>query len=598
VNARASADKRTPPAAVRPQRTTALVSRLMGMETEYATLAVDPQNLSSEDLPASLFVYEQICEAIRRDQPTAKGLFDSEQMFLASGGAVTFESNPTMHDLPGGLIEIATPEVRSPEELLTCQRSIDQLVADATADSETSYDLRVLKNSSDSYSHIYGCQENYEADVASGVWLVLYRFFVCLLWMMQVISLVVSVPLLWLMLSIGWIAQRRRRSRSATTDSAGVSSSDIEQEAIEADDSLGEQNPQTTFDSVPPTVAWLFVAALRWIHFPIVLVLRFVARHIAFRPQRRYLTALLASRLALCGSGALDYDGRYRLSSKAMAIDTIADMGSFRGERPVFVYGHWLSHYCTKTFLSLASTRVMFARRQRLQIGLSDSNMADHAEYVKFASVSLVLDMIEAGAVADLPVLKDSVASIHRIASDWNLVSSVPTSHGELSALEIQKKYFLAARQFVAETSNQWLGESETVLVRWESLIAILAAFRRDHTQTSEAVGRVDWMTKQHLILALGEKAEWTEKKKVDLRYHELSADGYFQQLAVTKPEVIFVKQHNVDRRRRSPPSGSPAARRGWIIREFAGGDEVFHTDWAYAMIGRGRKRKRVNFDI
>ncbi|WP_442505102.1 proteasome accessory factor PafA2 family protein [Novipirellula sp. SH528] len=589
MNARGSSDDRTSATSASRKRTTALVSRLMGMETEYATIAVDPQNLSSDDLPASLFVYEQICEAIRRDQPTAKGLFDSEQMFLASGGAVTFESNMTMHDAPGGLIEIATPEVRSPEELLTCQRSIDQLVSDATADSETSYDLRVLKNSSDAYSHVYGCQENYEADVANGVWLLVYRLFVCLLWMMQVVSLIASVPLLWLLMTIGWIAQRRKRTKAAKD-------SPVHTDAAEEDHF--DQDAKTTFDSVPPTVTWIFVEALRWIHLPIVLVLRFVARHIAFRPQRRYLTALLASRLALCGSGALDYDGRYRLSIKAMAIDTIADMGGFRGERPVFVYGHWLSHYCAKTFLSLASTRIMFARRQRLQIGLSDSNMADHAEYVKFASVSLVLDMIESGAVADLPVLKDGVASIHRIASDWNLVSSVPTSKGQLSALEIQRKYFLAAKQFVAETSNQWLGESETVLERWESLIDVLAAFRQDHAQTSGAVGRVDWLTKHNLIEALGDKAEWTDKKKIDLRYHELSSEGYFQQLLLAKPEVIFVDQKNVDRRRRSPPSGSPAARRGWIIREFAGGEEMLHTDWTHAMIGRGRKRKRVNFDL
>ncbi len=148
-----------------------LVSRLVGLETEYATLVADRQDLSHDDLPPSHLVYVQICEAIRRDQPTVAGLFDSEQMFLASGGAVSFESHPSMHELPGGLVEFATPEVRSPQELLACQRSIDELAAEATADSETSFDLRVLKNSSDALGHIYGCHENYEAEVASGLWL-------------------------------------------------------------------------------------------------------------------------------------------------------------------------------------------------------------------------------------------------------------------------------------------------------------------------------------------------------------------------------------------------------------------------------------------
>ncbi len=570
----------------------------MGMETEYATLVADPQNLSTEDLPASLFVYEQICEAIRRDQPTAKGVFDQDQLFLANGGAVTFESHPLMYDSPGGLIEIATPEVRSPDELLACQRSIDQLVAEATAAAETSYDLRVLKNSADALGHVYGCQENYEAEVASGVWLVIYRVFVLLLWSMQVVNLAVSMPLLWAMVFAGWIARRRRGSASN-----GDNQSVVDDEGFDSDDGdWGDadqgQDVRMAFGSVPRWVTWTVVNLLRLIHLPTLFVLRFVVRHVAFRKQRRYLSALLASRLALCGSGSLDHDGRYRLSAKAMAIDTITDMGGFRGERPVFVFGHWLAHYCAKTFLSLASTRGMLARRQRLQIGLSDSNMADHAEYVKFASVSLVLDMIEAGAVAELPILKKGVASIHRIASDWNLVSQVPTSHGELSALEIQRKILAAAKQFVDGTSDQWHGEATTVIQRWESLITVLAEFRQDHRQTAAAVGRVDWLTKRFLIDALGENAAWTDKKKVDLRYHELSADGYFYQLLPAKPEVMLVNPDNVRRRRRSPPAGTPAARRGWMIREFAGGEEWIQTDWTYAMIGRGGKRKRVNFDL
>ena len=80
------------------------------METEYATLVADNGELSRERLPASQLVYMQICEAIRRDQPTASGLYDSDQMFLASGGAITFESHPMFHSMPGGLI--AMPGIR------------------------------------------------------------------------------------------------------------------------------------------------------------------------------------------------------------------------------------------------------------------------------------------------------------------------------------------------------------------------------------------------------------------------------------------------------------------------------------------------------
>jgi hypothetical protein len=549
-----------------------LVSRLVGLETEYATLVADRQDLDREDLPPSHMVYVQICEAIRRDQPTVAGLFDSEQMFLACGGAVTFESHPSMHALPGGLVEIATPEVRSPDELLACQRSIDALAADAASDSETSFDLRVLKNSSDAMGHVYGCHENYEAEVASGAGLLLYRCFIALLWGMQTLSLVVALPLMGMVVLIVTIC-RLFRAADATSNA-----------------------PQDMFDVVPDRLAALMITSLRLVHIPTVLVLRFVARNIAFRRQRRYLTAFLVSRVALCGSGNLDHDGLYQMSAKAMSIDSVADMGGFRGERPIFVYGHWLGQFCAKSFMSLASTRQMFRRYQRLQIGLSDSNLADLAEYVKVGSVSLLLDMIESKETHDLPILKRTVSSLHRIASDWNLISRVPTSRGEMSALEIQKAYLNAAEKFVNNTSANMRGEAPLVLHRWRELLTAVIAFRKNALDVDSALGRVDWLSKRWMMDNLGEDAGWAERKKIDLRYHELSDDGYFNQLIASRPDLRLVDDQRIERRRRSPPPGSPAARRGWLIREFANSDESMQSEWTYAMIGRGRSRRRVEF--
>ena len=560
------------------RRNTPLVSRLMGMETEYATIVVDPQNLDREDLPASRFVYEQICEAIRRDQPSVKGVFDEEQLFLASGGAVTFESHPSMHDSPGGLIEIATPEVNGPTDLLNCQRSIDQLVEEATRQAETSFDLRVLKNSSDAMGHVYGCQENYETVVASGGWLIVYRGLILVLWMLQIISLFISLPLLWLLLVFGIFF---RKVRGTTT----------QDEQHEHDDEMPD-----AFIALPSHWASRFVSLLRLVHLPTVFVLRFVSQHVAFRPQRKYLLPFLVSRLSICASGHFDHEGRFRLSAKAMAIDSVADMGGFRGEKPVFVYGHWLSQFCAKSFLSLASTRQMFSRRQRLQIGLSDSNMSDYAEYVKVGSLSLLLDMIEAGETQDLLALRQPIDSIHRVATDWNLVSRVPTSRGEMSSLEIQRIYYQAAEQYCEKVPVQWSGESQKVLERWKCLIDAVSEFRRDATQTQPSLMRVDWLTKHWLIEQLGESAGWTAKKKIDLRYHELSHEGYFRDLVEARRDAILVDQETVRRRRRSPPAGSPAARRGWLIREFAGSSESIQSEWTYAIVGNGRTRKRVLF--
>ena len=550
-----------------------LVSRLIGLETEYATIAADGGPLSAAQLPASAVVYRQVCQAVQNTQPTASGVYDSEQLFLANGAAMTFESHPSLHHLPGGLIEVATPEVRSPADLLQCQRAIDQMIAEAASVASVGVDLRILKNSSDALGHVYGCQENYEAVVARGVWLAVYRGLMLLLWTVHAFSFAVALPFIAVLIGMALVqAAFQRGWRGIRADAA------------------------THFDSLPRWISAALIGLLRWMHTPAVWMLRFIGRHVAFRSQRRYLTSLLVSRVALCGAGELAHDGRYRISAKAMAIDCVADMGGFSGERPIFLYGHWLGSLGAKSFTSYAATRQMFRRHQRLQIGLSDSNLADLAEYVKVGSASLVLDMIEAGATKGLPVLRQTTRSLHRIARDWNLVTRVPTSRGEMSALEIQRVYLRAAEKFVAGTPANRRGEADLVVQRWRELFDAVSEYRRSAEAMENSLVRVDWLSKRWMIDQVP-AGQWPERKKIDLRYHELSRSGYFHQLSELRPDRMLVSPSQVQRRRRSPPANTPASRRGWFIREFADSVDRLESEWSYGLIGRGRQRKRVDFD-
>lgn len=560
---------KVPPKSRQPRQ---LVSRLIGLETEYATLVLDTDGTESADLPTSQAVYSALCEVIRQDQPSVPGVFDQDQLFLANGSAVSFESHPTMHQKPGGFLEIATPEVHAPSELLACQRSVDNLATDAAFNSATDFDIRILKNSRDALGHVYGCHENYEAEVAKGVFLLIYRLFILLLWGMQVVSLMASLPIMAGILGMV-LACKMARGQKVLFD-----------------------GPEDLFESVPRWLASPLLATLRCVHLPTVLVLRFVARHIAFRRQQRGLTAFLVSRVVLCGTGTLDPNGCYHVSAKGMAIDSIADIGGFNGEKPIFVFGHWLGQFCAKSFYSLASTKQMFGRTQRLQIGLSDSNLSDLSEYVKVGSVSLLLDMIESGQHRKLPKLKSTLHALERLASDWHLVSRVNTNRGKMSALDIQKSYLAAAESFVAGVPPDQRGEAPLVLMRWHELLNAAIAYRKDATDFADALGRIDWLTKRVMIDELGTSSEWLARKKIDLRYHELSKEGYFKQVAATIPGIQLVDQSDVERRRRSPPSNSPAARRGWLIREFAGSDEIMQCDWGFAIIGTGRHRRRIQF--
>ena len=550
----------------------ALASRLIGLETEYATLILGSHEVESHALPAAQQVYSALCDVIRKDQPTVPGVFDHDQLFLANGAAVSFESHPTMLQKPGGFLEIATPEVHAPSELLTCQRSVDSLAADAAINSRTGFDIRILKNSRDALGHVYGCHENYEAEVAHGFLLLIYRIFILLLWGIQVLSLLASLPVMAAILVVVFACKT------------------IKGQAVAFD------KPDDLFDGVPRWVATPLLAILRCVHLPTVLILRFVVRHIAFRRQRRCLTAFLVSRVVLCGTGTLDPNGRYHVSAKGIAIDSVADMGGFNGEKPIFVFGHWLGQFCAKSFYSLGSTWQMFGRKQRLQIGLSDSNLSELAEYVKVGSVSLLLDMIESGHHRKMPRVKSPLQALARITSDWNLVTRVATNRGEMSALDLQKSYLAAAEAFVARVPTVHHGEAPLILKRWRELLDAAVAYRKDAANFSDALGKIDWLTKRAMLDQLGADSEWTDKKKIDLRYHELSGDGYFNKLVATLPETQLVNQPEIDRRRRSPPPNSPAARRGWLIREFADSEEKLLCDWGFGLIGHGKQQRRVHF--
>jgi proteasome accessory factor A len=165
-----------------------------------------------------------------------------------------------------------------------------------------------------------------------------------------------------------------------------------------------------------------------------------------------------------------------------------------------------------------------------------------------------------------------------------------------MSALELQRRYLKAARRFVAETPFAQRGEAELVIQRWSELLDVVVAFRRDARNVTPALGRVDWLSKRWMIDQLGENAEWVIKKKTDLRYHELSCDGYYRKLVAANPSLSLIERTRIDKRRRTPPSDSPATRRGWLIREFYESEDSVTADWQYAMLGQGKDRKRIDF--
>ena len=147
----------------------AVFQRLIGLETEYALLtpnAADQPRLNRHA------VFHELVAALRTKIPCAAARNMKEGVFHAAGGAVWFETERPA--LGGGLIEGSTPECRSPRQLLAWQRAQDEMLAEA-ADTAFGGAIRLIKNDRDAAGNVYGTQENYEATLASGWRLILWR---------------------------------------------------------------------------------------------------------------------------------------------------------------------------------------------------------------------------------------------------------------------------------------------------------------------------------------------------------------------------------------------------------------------------------------
>jgi proteasome accessory factor A len=537
-----------------------LLGRWIGVETEYAPhlAAITPAASADDSAPPPLTrgeVFEALRAALSLQLPVVPSRRSNTQWFLANGGAISIESAYDQLDRPGGLIEGASPECAGPHQCLAYQRAQERLLQHASARCRLPARLRLLKNSCDDAGHFYGSQENYAAVIATGFRLWLWRAGLLIALCGHAVYLLLSCLLLFLSslpiilcraLQAGW----QRRSLAVAL-----------------------RRP------IPQPVLTVLGGCLRIMHWPLACLFLVLSERLAFRQQRQGLTAFLVSRTIWAGGGHLDERGRFSVAIKSQAINCVMGLGHYWNDRPIFTLGHWLRGELSEGVLCPSSIGRLLSRRQRLQISIADSNMSDTAEYLRLATTSLVLDMIEAGAGSDLPRLSRPLDALHRWSRDWVAVSRAPTSHGPMTALQVQWSYLRACQSFVA-TQSAVPDEVHEVLRMWQGVLEGVRAATHHPSDLEGVLGRVDWLTKRWLIDELGTGASLAARRKVDVRYHELDEEGYAARLRKALPELQLVSRAEIDVAARLAPSETSAGRRGLLIREFATIDQSVHADW------------------
>lgn len=605
--------------------------RLLGLETEYAFRCTTTDGRR----PDHRSLYEAFLRVLRRRTLAVEGTSSLKwkQIFTENGGAFCYESLPYRPD--AGLLEAATPESDRPETAALYQLAQDRLIggtiAEIQADMQGEFpglSLGILKNCRDAFGHIYGAQENYEAQFLGPIGTVLFPWFVRLflpaffLYLIQIvcISLVVAVVHA-LLLVLGLFASAMFRPL-------------LRPLRLELPDSgkwirLFERQ-----------AGWVLTAIEVGFSFPLIFPF-LVAIHLAgFRSQRRALTAFLVSRIVLTGSGSVAPahtrsqtpgeipvqmpvqmpDGVFHLSEKAAAMRRIMRITNLPADRSIFDTGNLLkqAYYAALGLLRFDATayRQLISPVQRMQIGLSDSCMASLPLYLKTALMTILLDMVEAGELEDAPRLRHPLRALRAFDADPSLTATAVDRDGRTwTALALQRWYLDRAHAFFQKNEAADLDVAKALRL-WQDLLDDL---ERDPLL---CFGRLDWPTKLELIrrvrhshgnapqaatgdqsgppgasdASTGVGAGVGLAKMVDIAYHELP-DGYFARLRREGLVVDLFADADIDAAMTDPPETlhGGAALRSEIIRDSSFFGQEISLSWNQVRTGQGPRSRVVS---
>lgn len=558
-----------------------MLRRLLGLETEYAIRYTPAPGC---DRPSNRILYDALVDAIGQIVPTRPGTMGQgrPRIFTANGGAFCYESLP--YAPHGGLIEGGTPECRGPGQLLLYQRAQDALLSEACQRAEISLHrqghhgtLGVLKNCRDAEGHVYGAQENYEAVFAEGASLWLYRIGLAALGPL-IAALIVSLWTLTAALGVLIIALGMVGTLAAVLLLGLIPPLRRALSWVQARPwyrGLVEE-PELRLGRA----AMYFELAFMW---PLTTSHALLMRAFAFRPVRRQIAGFLVSRPVLTGAGTLMEDDHFGLSEKGPAIRRLIRSSVHPDNRPLFDTGNLMKGIALPFLFQFRPYLDLFKRRQRLQLGLSDANLAQVAEYLKIGTTALMIDLAEAGALDGVPQPTQPIRALHAWISDPTLTATAPCRAGQgpiqaLTALQVQRAYLDALIAHLDDSQTDHL-EAREIARLWGEALDALA------DDPGALLGRLDWVSKRYLLETAGPGAGPAGRKKIDLRYHELG-DGLYAELERADLCPTLVSEAELAHAKGNPPEDSPAKIRGRLIQALADRQLDVKIGWDVVRIG------------
>jgi len=229
-------------------------------------------------------------------------------------------------------------------------------------------------------------------------------------------------------------------------------------------------------------------------------------------------------------------------------------------------------------------------RYRRLHVIVGDSNMSEHATFLKVGATSLLLRMLEEPNVIlrDM-TLENPIRAIREISHDITCKRRVRLANGrEVSALDIQSEYLQRAIRY-AETRGL-SPEEKMALDAWEHAVTTI---ERDPLSLDR---QADWVMKYHLIDRYRERhgLSLSDPKValVDLQYHDINRDrGLFYRLQSHGLAERVCDDAEIDQATEEAPQTTRARLRGEFIRRAKERKRDYTVDWVHLKLNDQAQR-------
>jgi proteasome accessory factor A len=229
-------------------------------------------------------------------------------------------------------------------------------------------------------------------------------------------------------------------------------------------------------------------------------------------------------------------------------------------------------------------------RYRRLHVIVGDSNMSEHATFLKVGATSLLLRMLEEPNVVlrDM-TLENPIRAIREISHDITCTRRVRLANGrEVSALDIQSEYLQRAIRY--GESRGLSPEEKTALDAWERAIT---AIERDPLSLDR---ECDWVMKHNLIEQYRERHDLALSDPrvalVDLQYHDINRErGLFYRLQDRGLTERVCDDQEIEVATDQPPQTTRARLRGEFIRHAKERKRDYTVDWVHLKLNDQAQR-------